>query len=64
VARTRSRIPPTRWRYADISPVLDEGCVWHGSDGLGLCGDGLSHGKVQGAWLSGRLLARQVMHSL
>lgn len=53
-----------RWRYADTSPALDEGCAWHGGDGLRLCGDWLNGGKVQGAWLSGRLLAGQVMHSL
>lgn len=53
-----------RWRYADTFPVLDEGCAWHESDRLGLCGDWLNGGKVQGAWLSGRLLAGEVMRSL
>jgi predicted NAD/FAD-dependent oxidoreductase len=53
-----------RWRYADTSPVLDEGCAWHRNDGLGLCGDWINGGKVQGAWLSGRLLAAQVINTL
>jgi hypothetical protein len=28
---------------------------------LGLCGDWLHGGKVEGAWLSGRALAQQVL---
>jgi len=53
-----------RWRYADTEPVLDQGCAWQGSEGLGLCGDWLNGGKVEGAWRSGRLLAGRVVHSL
>lgn len=53
-----------RWRYADTEPVLDQGCAWQGGDGLGLCGDWLNGGKVEGAWRSGRLLAGRVLHSL
>ena len=51
-----------RWRYANAESVLDQGCAWQGSDGLGLCGDWLNGGKVEGAWRSGRLLAGRVLH--
>ena len=52
-----------RWRYADTEPPLDAGCTWEPDLGLGLCGDWLNGGKVEGAWLSGRALARQVLQS-
>jgi hypothetical protein len=52
-----------RWRYADTEPALDTGCVWEPDLGLGLCGDWLNGGKVEGAWLSGSALAQQVLHS-
>lgn len=52
-----------RWRYADTEPPLDEGCAWRPDIGLGLCGDWLNGGKVEGAWLSGRALAEHVLRS-
>lgn len=52
-----------RWRYADTQPPLDAGCTWEPDLGLGLCGDWLNGGKVEGAWLSGRALAQQVLRS-
>lgn len=52
-----------RWRYADTEPALAEGCAWRPDAGLGLCGDWLNGGKVEGAWLSGRMLAEQVLRS-
>jgi predicted NAD/FAD-dependent oxidoreductase len=52
-----------RWRYADTERPLNRGCVWDSADGLGLCGDWLNDGTVQGAWLSGVQLARHVLHS-
>lgn len=53
-----------RWRYAKvIEPVLDKACSWHAGMGLGLCGDWLNGGKVEGAWLSGRELALRVLES-
>jgi len=52
-----------RWRYADTEPALEQGCAWSGEQALGLCGDWLNGGKVEGAWRSGRLLARQVLQS-
>lgn len=49
-----------RWRYANC--VADQiGSVWDVSLGMGLCGDWLQGGRVEGAWLSGRHLAHQML---
>jgi predicted NAD/FAD-dependent oxidoreductase len=53
-----------RWRYADTNPALDVTCAWDSETGMGLCGDWLNGGKVEGAWLSGQALARQVVESI
>ncbi len=50
-----------RWRYADSAPALDPGCAWQAELGLGLCGDWLHGGKVEGAWLSGLALAEALI---
>ena len=50
-----------RWRYADTATPLTAGCWWDASTKLGMCGDWLHGGKVEGAWLSGRALAAQVL---
>jgi renalase len=52
-----------RWRYADSAPALDIGFSWQAESGLGLCGDWLHGGKVEGAWLSGLKLAQALLHS-
>ena len=52
-----------RWRYADTELPLDEGCAWRSDIGVGLCGDWLDGGKLEGAWLSGRALAERVLRS-
>ncbi|MBU1352621.1 MAG: NAD(P)-binding protein [Gammaproteobacteria bacterium] len=49
-----------RWRYADNEAPLALGSWWDASLRVGLCGDWLNGGKVEGAWLSGRALAAQV----
>jgi hypothetical protein len=49
-----------RWRYADAATALDHGYLWHAGGRIGLCGDWLNGGKVEGAWLSGRQLGEQV----
>ena len=49
-----------RWRYADATQPLHVDCWWSPASGLGLCGDWLHNGTVEGAWLSGRSLARAV----
>ena len=51
------------WLYADSEPALDIACVWQAGHGLGLCGDWLNSGKVEGAWLSGRALGQQLVKS-
>ncbi|GAA4408612.1 NAD(P)/FAD-dependent oxidoreductase [Quisquiliibacterium transsilvanicum] len=50
-----------RWRFADTAAPLAAGCVWNREAGLGLCGDWLAGGKVEGAWASGRALALAVL---
>ena len=50
-----------RWRYADTEPPLDACHVWDVDRRIGLCGDWLNGGKVEGAWLSGRSLAQDVL---
>lgn len=50
-----------RWRYADTEPALTQGNWWNAQMRLGLCGDWLNGGKVEGAWLSGRALAQRVL---
>ena len=52
------------WRYADSDPALDIGYAWQPDSALGLCGDWLNGGKVEGAWLSGRAIAQQLLQSL
>ncbi|MDP2134534.1 MAG: FAD-dependent oxidoreductase [Sulfuritalea sp.] len=53
-----------RWRYADTEPALDIACAWDAQPAVGLCGDWLHGGRVEGAWLSGRELARRVLVSI
>lgn len=50
-----------RWRYADTEPAMDRGFAWDAGAGVGMCGDWLCGGKVEGAWLSGRALAMSVV---
>ena len=53
-----------RWRYADTAPPLAHGAVWDTPLGIGLCGDWLCGGKVEGAWLSGHSVAEQLLVAL
>ncbi len=50
-----------RWLYADCTHYLNKGCQLDRQHNIGLCGDWLNGGKVQGAWLSGLMLAKQWM---
>ncbi len=49
-----------RWRYADSVPAMVHECIWDDALRLGLCGDWLNGGKVEGAWLGGHALGQQV----
>lgn len=49
-----------RWRYANCE-AGETGSVWDGELGIGLCGDWLHGGRVEGAWLSGHHLAQRML---
>ena len=51
-----------RWRYADCDKFSQSGYGWDVDQNIGLCGDWLNGGKVQGAWISGYQLAQKVIH--
>jgi len=52
-----------RWRYADCPQYLHQGYAWDATQQLGLCGDWLNGGKVQGAWMSGFRLAEAIIQA-
>ncbi len=52
-----------RWRYANSQPAGQLGSVWDAVERIGLCGDWLHGGNIEGAWLSGRHLAAQALAS-
>ena len=49
-----------RWRYASGATHLEDGCILNETNKLGLCGDWLNGGRVEGAWLSGYQLASAI----
>ncbi len=49
-----------RWRYADTENALSVQFGWDADKALGLCGDWLNGGRVEGAWTSGHALGAQV----
>ncbi|GIV60954.1 MAG: FAD-dependent oxidoreductase [Rhodothermaceae bacterium] len=59
-------VPPVlavahRWRYALPVGKAEAPCLWDPAIGLGACGDAYRGGRVEGAYLSGRALARSVL---
>jgi len=51
-----------RWRYAEPVPASGNRVfVWDAALKLGVCGDWLHGSRVEGAWLSGRALARAIL---
>ena len=50
-----------RWRYADVAPAQMPGHLWNSTVGLGVCGDWMNGGKVEGAWLSGHTLGKKIL---
>lgn len=49
-----------RWRFASCE-AEGTGSAWDAELGIGLCGDWLHSGQVEGAWLSGRHLAERML---
>ncbi|MDX5445476.1 MAG: FAD-dependent oxidoreductase [Zoogloeaceae bacterium] len=52
-----------RWRFADCPDAPEVGSVWDPVDRIGIAGDWLMGGRIEGAWLSGRQLADAVIAS-
>jgi renalase len=52
-----------RWRFADCPGAAEVGSVWDPEDRIGIAGDWLMGGRIEGAWLSGRQLAEAVVAS-
>lgn len=52
-----------RWRYALPAGSSGELCRYDAGAGLGAAGDGYPGASVEGAWLSGRMLADEVLAS-
>lgn len=50
-----------RWMYADCEHYLTDIYHFDAEHNIGLCGDWLNGGKVQGAWLSGYKLAEKMI---
>jgi predicted NAD/FAD-dependent oxidoreductase len=57
---TDAQVTLHRWRYASggLEPMIEY--YYSANDGLGFCGDWLHGGRVEGAWLSGMKLAKQL----
>ena len=53
-----------RWRYAQGHTAETLKCAWDNSNNIGLCGDWLHGGRVEGAWLSGQAMAKQLVTNL
>ncbi len=54
-----------RWRYAEPGgPSVPGSCLWDPDGGIGVAGDALGGGRVEGAYLSGAALAGRVLLSI
>ena len=54
-----------RWRYALPTAVVGSPCLWDSTWQWGFAGDGCPEGaRVEGAFVSGRALARRILHAL
>ncbi|WP_297908087.1 NAD(P)/FAD-dependent oxidoreductase [Thiomonas sp.] len=54
---TPRQVTVHRWLYARGTLDPAPGMIWHAKAGLGLAGDWLAGGRIEGAWRSGRALA-------
>lgn len=64
-----SRVQPAfvrahRWRYASPARALEDGFLWDPDARIGVCGDWCHSPRVEGAFLSGWMLAEQVLAHL
>lgn len=50
-----------RWRYSQATQPLKESFLYDSDLGLGVCGDWVTTGTVEGAWVSGTALARHLL---
>lgn len=50
-----------RWRYAQALEPLTDGFFWDSEKGLGICGDWCNGSRVEGAFLSGKSLAKKII---
>ncbi len=53
-----------RWRFALAENPLEDGCLYDQSLGIGACGDWANGNRVEGAFLSGLRLAKEVERAL
>jgi predicted NAD/FAD-dependent oxidoreductase len=58
---TGAEISMHRWRYASGSTTATLGFYSNPALHLGMCGDWLNGGRVEGAWLSGYHLANKIV---
>ena len=58
---TPQHLDAHRWLYALPQAIKGEGARFDPASGLGIAGDYLHSPRVEGAWLSGRALAQQVL---
>ncbi len=54
-----------KWRYALSHPAGESGesALWDAQMRLGVCGDWLADGRIEGAWLSGQACARDIIQT-
>lgn len=52
-----------RWRYAQAFVPGTDSFFWDSETGLGVCGDWCSGSQVEGAFLSGKLIAEKIIQS-
>ena len=50
------------WLYADTEAPAQDMCYWSSDLTLGVCGDWLAQGKVEGAWISGLSMAKKMIN--
>ena len=54
-----------KWRYALSHPAGESGepALWDARMRLGVCGDWLADGRIEGAWLSGQACAKRIIQT-